>query len=58
MTPLERLMQEAIPTRPASAVHNQWTKEEQDQHWEELARAIGCSSVDRPQRPADSGAAA
>jgi hypothetical protein len=58
MTPLERLLQEAIPTRPAPAVHRQWTKEEQDEHWDELARAIGCSSVERPQQITGSEAAA
>ena len=58
MNAYDRLLLEAIPVRPAPAVHSQWTKEEQDQHWEELARALRISSADRPKKPADSEATA
>jgi hypothetical protein len=53
MTPLERLLQEAIPTRPASATgtHSLWTQQEQDRHWSDLADAIGVPVRERPTRP-------
>lgn len=41
MTPYERLMQEAIPTRPpAKPAHEPWTPEEQAQHRADLNAAI------------------
>jgi len=43
VTPMERLMQEAIPTRPTPAPkppHEPWTPEEQARHWAELGEAI------------------
>lgn len=43
MTPLERLLLEAIPQRPAPAtkpVAEPWTPEEQAQHWHDLGEAI------------------
>lgn len=42
-TPLERLLQEAIPVRPerADGTHSLWTEQEQDRHWDDLCRAIG-----------------
>ena len=43
MSPLERLLQEAIPTRPAprpKPAHEPWTPEEQAQHWNDLGEAI------------------
>jgi len=52
MTPLERLMQEAIPTRPDRVVHTVWTKQEQDRHWADLADALGVPVAKRPEPPA------
>jgi hypothetical protein len=54
MTPLERLLQEAIPVRPErpDGTHSVWTKQEQDRHWEELADAIGVPVRPRPAHPA------
>jgi hypothetical protein len=43
VTPLERLMQEAIPVRPTPAAkpaHEPWTPEEQAQHRADLDAAI------------------
>lgn len=44
MTPYERLMAEAIPTRPtpppSPCPPRPWTAEEQAQHWNELGEAI------------------
>lgn len=41
MTPLERLLQEDIPTRPTPPPpHRPWTPEEQAQHWADLNEAI------------------
>ena len=43
MSPLERLLAEAIPIRPAPApkpAHEPWTPEEQAQHWADLGEAI------------------
>lgn len=40
-TPYERLMQEAIPTRPpAKPPHEPWTPEEQAQHIADLLEAL------------------
>ncbi|MFF1297963.1 MULTISPECIES: hypothetical protein [unclassified Streptomyces] len=43
MTPLERLLQEAVPVRPVrpDASHSLWTEQEQDRHWDDLCRAVG-----------------
>lgn len=56
MTPLQRLLQEAIPTRPAPAPNTPrpvepgryWTPEEQDAHWADLAAALGIPNEPRP----------
>jgi hypothetical protein len=43
MSPLDRLLAEAIPTRPAPApkpAHEPWTPEEQAQHLADLAAAL------------------
>lgn len=55
-TPLERLMAEQIPTRPAPAAPrprrvpagHQWTAEEQDAHWQALCESVGARNEDRP----------
>ncbi|MFF0790397.1 hypothetical protein [Streptomyces spiralis] len=56
-TPFERLMAEAIPTRPPAAPKPEqppprepghWTPEEQDTHWAELCQAIGVTNERRP----------
>ncbi|MFI1165595.1 hypothetical protein ACH4UM_18765 [Streptomyces sp. NPDC020801] len=61
MTPLERLMQEAIPTRPDPApkadrqtrLPGWWTPEEQARHWAELGEAIDGWVWDDDQRAAE-----
>lgn len=66
MTPLERLLLEAIPVRPAPALHSrrtpdthsQWTPEEQEWHWQELADGLGIPSEPRPHHPPVAEAAA
>lgn len=50
MTPMERLLQEAVPvriTRP-DGTHSLWTEQEQDRHWEDLCRAVGTPGHPRP----------
>ncbi|MET9304966.1 hypothetical protein ABZX68_06455 [Streptomyces cellulosae] len=53
MTPMERLMQEAVPVRVDSPgpVHSLWTQQEQDRHWAELCQAVGVPGTPRPSRP-------
>lgn len=58
MNALERLLMEEIPTRPTPAIHSQWTKQEQDQHWEELADALRITCMKRPEHPPTDEAAA
>lgn len=50
MTPIERLLQEEIPVRPASVTGGRgvWTKQEQDRHWEDLCSAVGFPGAKRP----------
>ncbi|MFM9635913.1 hypothetical protein [Streptomyces turgidiscabies] len=51
MTPFERLMQEAIPQRPAAPDKPApWTPEEQAQHRADLAAALDGWEWDREQR--------
>lgn len=54
MTPMERLMQEAVPVRVDSPgpVHSLWTQQEQDRHWADLCQAVGVPGTPRPSRPA------
>ena len=54
MTPIERLLQEEIPTRPASTTggHSLWTEQEQDRHWDDLCRAVGAPNHRKAGRPA------
>ncbi|MFR0351816.1 hypothetical protein [Streptomyces sediminimaris] len=42
-TPLERLLQEAIPVRleRTDGTHSLWTEQEQDRHWADLCDAVG-----------------
>lgn len=65
MTPMERLLQEAVPVRPepAPGTHSLWTEQEQDRHWDDLCRAVGAPNYRKHpdptrRRPADSEAAA
>ncbi|MFC9949221.1 hypothetical protein ACFVIN_01410 [Streptomyces prasinus] len=61
MTPIERLLQEAVPARidPPGPAHTLWTEQEQDRHWDELCRTVGTPGAPRPARPAaDSSRAA
>jgi len=56
MTPMERLLAELIPTRPAPPPHqprqieiaHHWTPAEQDAHWAALAHALGIPNEPRP----------
>jgi len=58
MTPLERLLLEAIPTRPAPApdaprqteLTRHWTQAEQDAHWGQLCDEVGTPGAPRPAR--------
>lgn len=52
MTPLERLLLEAIPVRPSPASpRGLWSQQEQDRHWNELCETVGTPGTPRP-RPA------
>ena len=55
MTPLERLLAEAIPTRPPRpptpaprTPPAPWTPAEQDAHWRQLCAAVGAPKEQRP----------
>jgi hypothetical protein len=51
VSPLERLLQEAIPTRPpAKPLHEPWTPEEQAQHLADLAAELTAIARERRQR--------
>lgn len=53
LSPLERLLLEAIPTRPAPAqkpAAEPWTPEEQARHLAELDEAVRGWKYDRPRR--------
>lgn len=55
-TPYERLMAEAIPTRPRRAPRPEpppktvtpWTRDEQNAHWDQLCKAVGTPGATRP----------
>lgn len=52
-TPLERLLAEAIPTRPEPApTRSTWTRQQQNAHWAELCEVAGTPGAKRPTRPA------
>ncbi|WP_031096313.1 hypothetical protein [Streptomyces sp. NRRL S-1896] len=60
MSPLERLLAEAIPTRPpAKPAHEPWTPAEQARHWDDLGLALNGwtykphTPASRPNRAAD-----
>ena len=49
MSPLDQLLQEAIPTRPEPAQPwGHWTDEDRDQHWQDLCDAVGTPNAPRP----------
>jgi hypothetical protein len=53
MSPLERLLQEAIPLRPAPAQPGGlWSRQEQDRHWADLCDTVGTPGAPRPQHSA------
>ena len=54
-TPLDRLLAEAIPTRPPNTPTpgprpepRPWTPAEQDAHWQALCEAVGTPGAPRP----------
>ncbi|BBC35242.1 hypothetical protein SGFS_065360 [Streptomyces graminofaciens] len=58
-TPLERLLAETIPVRPAPPPNrpqpaeprpSPWTPAEQDAHWNALREAVGATREQRPTR--------
>lgn len=70
LSPYERLMTEAIPTRPKAKPKPEpppkpiapWTRAEQDAHWDALCEAVGTRRARRPHLrvvpdPADTDAA-
>ncbi|WP_225840279.1 hypothetical protein [Streptomyces sp. NK08204] len=59
MSPLERLLTEAIPIRPEPAERpapatpgGYWTQAEQDAHWTTLCATVGTPDAQRPTRHA------
>ncbi|MGW8703297.1 hypothetical protein ACWGOK_41400 [Streptomyces eurythermus] len=50
MTPMQRLLEEAIPLRPdhAKPANEPWTQVEQDTHWAALCAAVGTPNARRP----------
>lgn len=48
MSPMDRLLAEAIPTRPDRARWVPWTPEEQNAHWKALCAAVGTPDTQRP----------
>ncbi|MFD5709524.1 hypothetical protein ACFWHW_03865 [Streptomyces pharetrae] len=52
MSPLERLLLEAVPTRPDPAPpRGPWSEEQQNEHWAQLCEAVGTPGAPRPARP-------
>lgn len=52
MNPYDRLLAEAIPTRPEPAQPwGHWTEEQQDAHWADLCHAVGTPDTPRPAHP-------
>lgn len=56
MTPLDRLLAETIPVRPApppdrprqTEIARYWTQAEQDAHWQALCEAVDTPGAARP----------
>ncbi|WP_411078485.1 hypothetical protein [Streptomyces sp. cmx-10-25] len=50
MSPMERLMQEAVPVRPerADGTLGLWTQQDQDRHWNDLCEAMRVPGQQRP----------
>lgn len=49
MSPLERLLAEAIPVRPQPATPwGHWTQQQQDAHWQALCASVGTPGAQRP----------
>ncbi|CAM5249778.1 hypothetical protein SGLAM104S_01597 [Streptomyces glaucescens] len=52
MSPLDRLLLEAVPTRPDPAPpRGPWSEEQQNEHWAALCEAVGTPGAPRPARP-------
>jgi hypothetical protein len=52
MSPLDRLLAEAIPIRPANPHRQPWTQQQQDAHWAALCHAVGTPDTPRPNETA------
>ncbi|MFM9649848.1 MULTISPECIES: hypothetical protein [Streptomyces] len=57
MSLLDHLIDESIPQRPTPApatppTHRYWTTTEQDQHWQDLCKAVGTPGKPRPSHTA------
>jgi hypothetical protein len=48
VSPLDRLLAEAIPIRPANPHRQPWTQADRDAHWAALCRAVGTPGTPRP----------
>jgi hypothetical protein len=59
MSPLDRLLLELVPTRPAPAVPGGiWSEAQQDEHWALLCESVGTPGAPRPPRPTEQQTAA
>ncbi|MGW5430389.1 hypothetical protein ACWET9_24735 [Streptomyces sp. NPDC004059] len=50
MSPLDRLLTEAIPIRPTNPARQPWTDADRDAHWNALCTAVGTPGTPRPSR--------
>lgn len=62
MTALDDLIAETVPHRPDPApprprdYQPTWTPAEQDQHWQDLCKAVGTPKAQRPHRTGQNAA--